>query len=95
MFSKGLSDPEEPAIHVRDLTGVTANLDRGRNAGSSAFAQGSKAARRVVVYTHRDVGPWLAASRVSEFIVLMRSRFTRWIESWCGVGVATRTANGV
>jgi uncharacterized protein YaeQ len=59
-FSKGLSDPEEPAIAVRDLTGMLQTwIDIGAPEGARLHKAG-KAARRVVVYTHRDVDPWLS-----------------------------------
>jgi uncharacterized protein YaeQ len=58
-FSKGLSDPEEPAIAVRDLTGALQTwIDIGTPDGARLH-KASKAARRVVVYTHRDLEPWL------------------------------------
>jgi uncharacterized protein YaeQ len=59
-FSKGLSDPEEPAILVRDLTGALQTwIDVGMPE-AARLHKASKAARRVVVYAHRDVEPWLA-----------------------------------
>jgi uncharacterized protein YaeQ len=59
-FSKGLSDPEEPAILVRDLTGALQTwIDVGMPEAARLHKAG-KAARRVVVYAHRDVEPWLA-----------------------------------
>ncbi len=59
-FSKGLSDPEEPAIAVRDLTGTLQTwIDIGVPEGARLHKAG-KAARRVVVYAHRDVDPWLS-----------------------------------
>ena len=59
-FSKGLSDPEEPAILVRDLTGaLQAWIEVGMPEAARLHKAG-KAARRVVVYAHRDVEPWLA-----------------------------------
>jgi uncharacterized protein YaeQ len=59
-FSKGLSDPEEPAIAVRDLTGTLQTwIDIGAPEGARLH-KASKAARRVVVYAHRDVEPWLS-----------------------------------
>ena len=58
-FSKGLSNPEEPAIAVRDLTGALQTwIDIGTPAGDRLHKAG-KAARRVVVYVHRDVESWL------------------------------------
>jgi uncharacterized protein YaeQ len=58
-FSKGLSDPEEPTIGVRDLTGVLQSwIDIGAPEAPRLHKAG-KAARRVAVYAHRDVTPWL------------------------------------
>jgi uncharacterized protein YaeQ len=59
-FSKGLSDPDEPAIAVRDLTGVlTAWIDIGAPE-APRLHKASKAAGRVAVYAHRDVDALLA-----------------------------------
>jgi uncharacterized protein YaeQ len=53
-FSRGISDPEEPAITVRDLTGaITAWIEVGAP-DAARLHKASKAASRVVVYTHRD-----------------------------------------
>jgi len=53
-FSKGLSDPEEPAISVRDLTGqMRVWIDIG-SPGAARVHKAGKAAPRVAVYTHRD-----------------------------------------
>ena len=59
-FSKGLSDPDEPTISVRDLTGVLETwIDIGLPE-AARLHRAAKMARRVVVYAHRDVAPWLA-----------------------------------
>ena len=59
-FSKGLSDPDEPAIAVRDLTGMLQTwIDVGLPEGARLH-KASKVARRVVVYVHRDVDSWMA-----------------------------------
>jgi uncharacterized protein YaeQ len=59
-FSKGLSDPDEPTIGIRDLTGVLQSwIDVGAPEAARLHKAG-KAARRVAVYAHRDVTPWLA-----------------------------------
>jgi uncharacterized protein YaeQ len=59
-FSKGLSDPDEPTISVRDLTGVLETwIDIGLPE-AARLHRAAKMARRVVVYAHRDVTPWLA-----------------------------------
>ena len=59
-FSKGLSDSEEPAISVRDLTGVlTSWIDIGAPE-APRLHKAAKAARRVAVYAHRDLASWLS-----------------------------------
>ncbi len=53
-FSKGLPDSEEPPITVRDLTGaLRVWIDIGAPA-AERLHRASKAAPRVVVFTHRD-----------------------------------------
>ncbi|HXT70558.1 MAG TPA: YaeQ family protein [Vicinamibacterales bacterium] len=53
-FSNGISDPEEPTIAVRDLTGkVRVWIEIGAPA-AARLHKASKAANRVAVYTHRD-----------------------------------------
>ena len=53
-FSRGVSEPDEPAIAVRDLTGAIATwIDIG-TPDAARLHKASKAARRVVVYTHKD-----------------------------------------
>ena len=54
VFSPGLSDPGEPAISVRDLTGAIQSwIDIGIP-DAARLHKASKAAPRVVVYTHKD-----------------------------------------
>jgi uncharacterized protein YaeQ len=63
-FSKGLSDPDEPAVSVRDLTGA---LDAWIDIGlpePERLHRASKAATRVTVYTHKDPAQW--AVRVAD-----------------------------
>ena len=58
-FSKGVSDPDEPAIVVRDLTGaINAWIEVG-TPDAARLHKASKAARRVVVYTHKDPAQFL------------------------------------
>jgi uncharacterized protein YaeQ len=58
-FSRGLSDPDEPAIAVRDLTGALQTwIDIGAPE-AARLHKASKAARRVAVYAHREVESWL------------------------------------
>jgi uncharacterized protein YaeQ len=53
-FSRGVSDPDEPAIAVRDLTGAIRTwIDVGLP-DAARLHKASKAATRVAVYTHRD-----------------------------------------
>jgi uncharacterized protein YaeQ len=60
VFSKGVSSAEEPTIAVRDLTGALQTwIDIGLPE-AARLHKAAKAARRVVVYAHRDIGPWLA-----------------------------------
>ena len=53
-FSRGVSEPDEPAVSVRDLTGAIRTwIDIG-TPDAARLHKGSKAAGRVVVYTHKD-----------------------------------------
>ena len=59
VFSKGLSNPDEPAIAVYDLTGVLQTwIDIGAPE-APRLHKAAKAARRVAVYAHRDTEAWL------------------------------------
>jgi len=62
-FSKGLSDPDEPTIAIRDLTGcLRVWIDVGVPEAARLHRAG-KAAPRVVVYTHKS--PEQLASRLA------------------------------
>ena len=53
-FSRGLSDSDEPALSVRDLTGqLKLWIDVG-SPDAARLHKAGKASPRVVVYTHRD-----------------------------------------
>jgi uncharacterized protein YaeQ len=53
-FSQGLAEPDEPALAVRDLTGnLSVWIDIGAP-DAARMHRASKAAGRVVVYTHKD-----------------------------------------
>jgi uncharacterized protein YaeQ len=59
-FSKGLFEPDEPTIAIRDLTGLLRVwIDVGAP-DAARLHRASKAAPRVVVYTHKDPTPWTA-----------------------------------
>jgi len=54
VFSRGLSEPDEPALAVRDLTGaLRAWIDVGAP-DAARLHKAAKAAPRVAVYTHKS-----------------------------------------
>jgi uncharacterized protein YaeQ len=59
-FSKGLSDPDEPAITVRDLTGALQGWIEIGAPDAARLHKAAKAAPYVAVYVHRDVDSLLA-----------------------------------
>lgn len=60
-FSRGLAEPDEPALHVRDLTGaLRAWIDVGLP-DAARLHRASKAAPRVAVYVHKEPRVWLRA----------------------------------
>lgn len=63
-FSSGISDPDQPAIAVHDLTGaLTAWIDIG-TPEAARLHRASKQAARVAVYTHKDAAQLLARLRL-------------------------------
>ena len=53
-FSRGVSEPEEPTLSIRELTGAIRTwIDIG-TPDAARLHKASKAAARVVVYTHKD-----------------------------------------
>lgn len=59
-FSKGLSDPDEPAVVVRDLTGVLQGWIEVGAPDAGRLHRAAKAAHNVVVYAHRGLDALLA-----------------------------------
>ena len=59
-LSKGLSDPDEPALSVRDLTGALQTWIEVGAPDAERLHKAAKAAPKVVVYVHRDVEQLLA-----------------------------------
>jgi uncharacterized protein YaeQ len=58
-FSRGVSDPDEPAIGVRDLTGtLTSWIDIG-TPDAARLHRASKATGRVAAYAFKDPAQWL------------------------------------
>ena len=58
--SGGLSDPDEPAVAVRDLTGAIQTWIEIGSPDAARVHKASKAATRVAVYTHKDADKLLA-----------------------------------
>jgi uncharacterized protein YaeQ len=60
-FSKGgISDPDDPAIMVRDLTGAWRTWIEIGTPDAARLHKAAKAAPRVVVYIHKDPAQWLS-----------------------------------
>src|SRR5215212_8423467 len=58
-FSRGVSDPDEPAIAIRDLTGaITTWVDIG-TPDAARLHKAAKSGARVVVYTHKNADQFL------------------------------------
>lgn len=66
-FSKGLSDPDEPTVSVRDLTGALQVWIEIGTPDAERLHRASKAAPRVAVYCHKDA-ELLAAKLAAEKI---------------------------
>jgi len=58
-FSRGVSDPDEPPIAVRDLTGRVQSWIEIGTPDTARLHKASKAAARVAVYCHKDPVQWL------------------------------------
>lgn len=66
-FTKGLAEPDVPAIEVRDLTGALRAWIEIGTPGADRLHKASKASPRVVVYTYKDpanLARQLAGSRI-------------------------------
>ena len=58
-FSRGVSEPDAPAISIRDLTGKIATWIEIGTPDATRLHKASKAAARVVVYCHKEGTQWL------------------------------------
>lgn len=58
-FSRGLAEPDEPAISVRDLTGALLSWIEIGSPDAARLHKASKASPRVAVYAHKDPRVWL------------------------------------
>jgi uncharacterized protein YaeQ len=60
-FSKGgLSDPDAPALSIRELTGVLKAWIEVGLPDPARLHRAAKAAPRVAVYAHREIAGWVA-----------------------------------
>jgi uncharacterized protein YaeQ len=59
-FSRGLSEPDEPAISVRDLTGAMRAWIEVGTPDAARLHKAAKASPRVAVYVHKDPAQFLA-----------------------------------
>jgi len=79
-FSKGISDPDEPTITVRDLTGALRVWIEIGAPDAARVHKAGKAADRVAVYTHKDPTQMLklwANERIHRLDALELYRFDR------------------
>jgi uncharacterized protein YaeQ len=60
-FSKGISEPDVPAISVRDLTGALRSWIEIGSPDAARLHKASKASPRVAVYTHKEPRIFLRA----------------------------------
>ena len=58
-FSRGVSEPDEPTISIRDLTGALTTWVEIGTPDAARLHKASKAAARVVVYCHKEGTQWL------------------------------------
>lgn len=87
-FSRGLAEPDEPAIVVRDLTGAIQRWIEIGAPDADRLHKASKATPAVVVYTHRDTTRWaqqLAGARIHrreqlEIVALDRALIAALVE---------------
>ena len=59
VFSRGVSEPEEPMISVRDLTGKIQTWIEIGTPDAARLHKASKASNRVAVYCHKEGAQWL------------------------------------
>jgi uncharacterized protein YaeQ len=58
-FSRGVSEPEEPMISVRDLTGAITSWIEIGTPDAARLHKAAKSAARVAVYCHKEGAQWL------------------------------------
>ena len=65
-FSRGVSEPEEPMISVRDLTGRVSNWIEIGTPDAARLHKASKTGARVAVYCHKEGAQWLKGLAAAE-----------------------------
>ncbi len=58
-FSRGVSEPDEPAIFIRDLTGTIVTWIEIGTPDAARLHKASKTGARVVAYCHKEGAQWL------------------------------------
>lgn len=75
-FTRGLSEPEWPAILVRDLTGALQSWIEIGTPDAARLHRACKASPRVAVYVHKEPTQWLRALAGDASIGATRSSST-------------------
>lgn len=94
-FGKGLAEPDEPALTVRDLTGALKVWIEVGAPDSARLHRASMAAPRVVVYTHKDpesVLKQLRGERIHRAEAIAIYSFDRTMLAELGEQLGRRTA---
>lgn len=79
-FSSGVSDPDDPTLSVRDLTGAIQLWVEIGLPDPARLHKASKAARQVAIYTHKDPSQWLrqlAGERIHRLDTITLREFDR------------------
>ena len=95
-FSRGVSEPEEPMISVRDLTGKIRSWIEIGTPDAARLHKASKAAARVAVYCHKEHAQWLkglGAAGIHRADALELYAIDRELDR--RAGVASRSAHGL
>ena len=94
-FTKGLSDPDQPALEVRDLTGKLEAWVEVGTPDAARLHRAAKAAPRVAVYTHTDAARYwssLADERIHRAEALELFALDRSVIAALVAGLERRTS---
>ena len=97
-FGKGLSDPDEPALSVRDLTGALRVWIEVGAPDARRLHKAAKAAPRVAIYTQKDPAVLLrqwAGERIHRAEALELYSLDRALLAECVARLERRTAFGL